>query len=106
MPHGNIVEDRVELEEKSEHEFLPFWQIDEAQIEATKVFAEFASATNLKIKSRISEYKVIDESGKEEIVKADCAQMAAATAVLKNPKSIIYLENSTPSFLDKDFFEA
>jgi hypothetical protein len=107
MTQEVVTENTVELLEGSpQPEFLPFWQVDEVQIEvAHRTFAEFASAKNLKVKSRISEYKVIDESGKEEIVKADCAQDAATTATLKNLRSITYLENSLPSFLDTEHLE-
>ncbi len=88
------------------HEFQPIWVVDEAQIKAAKSFSEFASNKLLKVKVRSSEYKVVDSAGKEEIVKAECAQMAAQQSSIKDPKMIMYLENCVPTFLNQDFIEA
>ncbi len=93
-------------ESTPDRQFLPFWEIDEAVVNSLRDFNELTSMKSMKVKSHLSEYKVIDSSGKEEIVKAECAQEAAKSSSIKNPKAIIYLENVTPSFLDKDFFEA
>lgn len=87
-------------------QFLPFWEIDEVAVNSLRDFNELTYLKSMKVKSHLSEYKVIDSSGKEEIVKAECAQEAAKSSSIKNPKSIIYLENAAPSFLSADYLEA
>ena len=92
-------------ESTPDRQFVPFWEVDESAINSLRDFNEFTSAKSMKVKNHMSEYKITDSSGKEEIVKAECAQMAVQQSSIKDPKTIIYLEHYLPSFLDKSELE-
>ncbi len=93
-------------ESTPDRQFLPFWEVDDSALDSLRNFNEFTSAKSMKLKTHISEYKIIDLSGKEEIVKAECAQQALQQSSIKDPKAIIYLEHHLPSFLGGNELEA
>jgi len=85
--------------------FLPMWDVDEEAIVSARSFTDFTEANSYSVKYKISEYKIIDKSGAEKIVKADSAHQALVDSGIKDPVSIIFLEPVSKAFLDEESLE-